>query len=64
MFMEMSPLLYDFAIDVSKQVCVNFIIKIQRVLFSKVKAPYVNETIYEQWIRINNGDHNIGERFL
>jgi hypothetical protein len=25
MFMEMSPLLYDFAIDISKQVCRRFI---------------------------------------
>ncbi|CAM4941141.1 unnamed protein product [Rotaria socialis] len=48
MFMEMSPLLYDFAIDISKQ----------------IKAPYVNETIYEQWVRINNGDHNVGQSFF
>ncbi|CAF3463867.1 unnamed protein product [Rotaria sp. Silwood1] len=48
MLMEMSPLLYDFAIDISKQ----------------VKAAYSNETIYEQWIRINNGNQNIGEKFF
>ncbi|CAF2629093.1 unnamed protein product [Rotaria sp. Silwood2] len=48
MLMEMSPLLYDVAIDISKQ----------------VKAAYTNETIYEQWIRINNGDHNVGEKFF
>ena len=30
----------------------------------KIKAPYVNETIYEQWIRINNGNSNVGENFL
>ncbi|CAF1243707.1 unnamed protein product [Rotaria sordida] len=48
MIMEMSPLLYDFAIKISKQ----------------IKAPYVKETIYEQWIRINNGNHNVGEKFF
>ncbi|CAF1492974.1 unnamed protein product [Adineta steineri] len=48
MFMEMSPLLYDFSIEISKQ----------------VKAPYTNETIYEQWIRHNNGEKDVGKKFF
>ncbi|UJR30769.1 hypothetical protein I4U23_018289 [Adineta vaga] len=48
MLLGMSPLLYDFAIDISKQ----------------VKAPYVHETIYKQWIRINNGSEDVGKQFF
>ncbi|CAF0953290.1 unnamed protein product [Adineta steineri] len=48
MFMEMSPLLYDFSIEISKQ----------------VKAPYTSETIYEQWIRHNNGEKDVGKKFF
>ncbi|CAF1088366.1 unnamed protein product [Adineta steineri] len=48
MFMEMSPLLYDFSIEISKQ----------------VKAPYTSETIYEQWIRHNNGEKDVGKTFF
>ncbi|CAF1471670.1 unnamed protein product [Adineta steineri] len=48
MVMEMSPLLYDFSIEISKQ----------------VKAPYTNETIYEQWIRHNNGEKDIGKKYF
>ncbi|CAF0849506.1 unnamed protein product [Adineta ricciae] len=48
MLLDMSPLLYDFVIDISRQ----------------VKAPYMNETIYEQWIRINDGDKDVGKRFF
>ncbi|CAF1569306.1 unnamed protein product, partial [Adineta steineri] len=48
MLMRMSPLLYDFSIDISKQ----------------VKAPYTNETIYEQWIRHNNGEKDIGKKYF
>ena len=68
MLMEMSPLLYDFAMDVAKEVrlCV-----IQYALLLhlfdpqiQIRAPYSNETVYQQWLRINGGNPNIGERFL
>ena len=31
---------------------------------SQVKSSYANETVYEQWLRINHGDSNVGEKFL
>lgn len=66
MLMEMSPLLYDFAVDVSKQVrlALNLCFQKRRNVRSQVKAPYVDETIYEQWKRLNNGNENFGEKFL
>lgn len=71
MLMEMSPLLYDFAIDISKQVFEKelnfsfFIFLLLLLLFIlKIKAPYVNETVYDQWVRLNRGDSNIRNRFL
>ena len=64
MLMEMSPLLYDFAIDISIEVFYFFKIIYCLIGILKVKAPYANESIYDQWLRLNNGDSNIRNRFL
>ena len=39
MLMEMSPLLYDFAIDISKQVCLEFICSTKRFFYTQRSKP-------------------------